>query len=103
MQTQDIKPDLIGQIETFLTFTADTDNDTIVTQYTIIKSLIDQIAIEDHPTVNSFEKSLNEDRNDDYRYFLDLNTLSPQPIVRKAHALDGLQERFRRLLKQLTP
>ena len=103
MQTQDIKPNLIDQIDTFLTYTADTDNDTIVAQYTLINGLIRQVALKNHSDVDSIEISPEEGQDYDYTYFLDLNTRSPQPIVRKAHALDGLQERFRRLLKQLTP
>lgn len=100
MQTQNTKPNLIEQIETFLTFTADTDNDTIVAQYTLINGLIDQQ--KDSPEVESVEKTAGEEKNEDYGYFLDLNTINPQPIVRKAYALEGLQERFRGLLKQLT-
>ncbi|CAN5322178.1 hypothetical protein BH09BAC4_BH09BAC4_27310 [soil metagenome] len=101
MQTQDTKAKLIDQIETFLTFTADSDDDTIVAQYTLMDNLIAQL--QDSPAVESVERSAQEGPNEDYSYFLDLNTLNPQPIVRKAYALEGLQERCRRLLKQLTP
>lgn len=102
MQTQNIKPNLIEQIETFLTYTADTDDDTIVAQYTLIDGLLDQVTSKDPSDVDSFEMSPEEGQNYDYSYFMDLNTLSPQPIMRKAYALEGLQERFRGLLKQLT-
>lgn len=101
MQTQDTKTNLIDQIETFLTFTADTDNDTIVAQYTLINGLLDQQKVS--PEVELDERNAQEGRNQDYSYFLDLNTLNPQPIVRKAYALEGLQEQYRKLLKQLTP
>ena len=43
MQTDDAKSRLISQLKEFLTYTVDTDNDTIVSQYTLITALEDQV------------------------------------------------------------
>ena len=101
MIIEDSKPNLLHQIGMFLTYTADTDNDTIVAQYTVINGLIDQLTA-NHPEFDSYKVGLEVGQNPDYDYFLDINTLTPQPINRKTHALEGLQERVRKLHKQLT-
>jgi hypothetical protein len=90
MQTDDIKSRLISQLKEFLSFTVDTDNDTIVSQYTLIDGLVDQLSASYKPDVDA-----------NYDYFLTVNTAHPQPVTRKLFALEGIQERFRGLLKKL--
>ncbi|AUD00572.1 hypothetical protein [Spirosoma pollinicola] len=101
MQTDDVKSRLISQLKEFLTYTVNTDNDTIVSQYTLITALADQVVAkpESGPVANIIGPE--EVFNADYDYFLSVNTLSPQPAERKTYALEGLQERFRKLVKQL--
>jgi hypothetical protein len=101
MQTEDVKARLISQLKEFLTYTIDTDDDTIVSQYTLIKGLVDQLASgpDGKPAPSALDA--NDEFNADYDYFLGLNTLSSQPANRKMHALEGLQERFRSLLSSL--
>lgn len=102
MQTNDTKQNLTLQINEFLTYTADIDTDTIVAQYTLIEGLVHQIAANHESELDTDTLGLEEEHNADYDYFLRVNTINPQPIERKAHALEGLQERLRRLRKQLT-
>ncbi|AUD06990.1 hypothetical protein [Spirosoma pollinicola] len=101
MQPDDVKTSLTYQIKEFLTYTADTDNDTIMAQYTLIEGLVDRSVIGDHLKFDVYNMGFGQENNADYAYFLHVNTVSSQPVERKGFALEGLQERMRRLLKEL--
>ncbi|AUD06481.1 hypothetical protein [Spirosoma pollinicola] len=101
MQTDDSKSTLIHQIKEFLAYTADTDNDTIMAQYTLMSGLVAQLGPSDKPDFDRDESGLDPQNRADYAYFLNVNTTNPQPIDRKQYALEGLQERARRLVAHL--
>ena len=101
MQTDDTNLNLANQTNEFLTYTADTDNDTIMAQVTIINGLVEQLAPTYTTQADTDKLALDTESNADYAYFLQVNTSNPQSIERKHYALEGLQEWARRLLNQL--
>lgn len=102
MQTDDIKLSIIQQTKEFLTYTADTDNDTIMAQYTLIEGLIDKVVTSNNFEFDSSKVSSKEENKADYEYFLNVNTVNSQSIERKGFALEGLQERLRNVLRQVS-
>ncbi|RZM10333.1 MAG: hypothetical protein EOO88_48290, partial [Pedobacter sp.] len=79
MQTDDVQTSLTYQIKEFLTYTTDTDNDTIMAQYTLIEGLVNQIADSDNLEIVSYKSGIEKYTNADYDYFLKVNTVTAQP------------------------
>ena len=105
MESDQLNPRYSQEIQAFLQFTPDTDNDSISAQYTLIRGLAkeynERTNHKNEANRNVFDLILEDASNDDYAYFLDLNTKNPQSLTRKPHALEGLQERVRKMLRVL--